>query len=129
LVQKSFLNSEAEREGVETAAVVVGFDDVYCYYSGHQIFDVSQVVNVEEWYGECDALVIVAVADVVVVETAEVGSEAEKSVEAVPADECKMDEPLVEEVVQFVEHIVEDSQPMADRGYMLVGLAAAAVAG
>lgn len=107
---------------------VVDFGDVYCYYLGHQIFDVLQVVNVEEAYDERDAVVIVAVADVVV-EVAEVGSEVGKSVEVVSVDEGKMDEALVEEVVQVVERIVGDSQLMADTGYMLAGLAAGAVAG
>jgi hypothetical protein len=100
---------------------VVGFGDVYCYYSGHQIFDVSPAVNVEKAYGECDAVVIVAV----VVEVPEVGSEAGKSVGVVLADEGKMDEPLVEGVVQVVEHIVGDNQLMADTGYMLAELAVA----
>lgn len=127
MVQKSFLNSEAEREGAETEVVeVVGFGDVY-YYSGHQIFDVSQVVNAEEAYGECDAVVIVAVAGVVVVEVAEVESEAEKSVEVVLVDEGKMDEPFVEGVAQVVEHI-EDSQLMADMDYKPAELVAEAVA-
>lgn len=110
--------------------VVVGFGDVDCYYSGHQIFDASQVVNVEEVHGACDAVVIAVVADVVVVvEVAEVGSEAEKSVEVVLADEGKMDEPLVEEVVQAVERIVGDSQLMADKGCTLVELEVGAAAG
>ena len=114
---------------VETAVVeVVDFGDVYCYYSGRQIFDVSLVVNVAEAHGECDAVVIVAVADVVVA-VPEAGSEAGKSVGIVLVDESKMDEPLVEGVVQVVEHIVVDTQPMADTGYMLVELAVEAVAG
>lgn len=109
--------------------VVVGFGDVDYYYSGHQIFDASQVVNVEEVHGACDAVVIVAVADVVVVEVAEVGSEVGKSVEVVLADEGKMDEPLVEEVVQAVGRIVGDSQLMADKGCTLVELEVGAAAG
>ena len=124
MVQKSFLNFEAEREGVGTAVVeAVGFGDVYCYYSDRQIFDVSQVVNVEEGHGERDAVVIVAVVDVV--EVPEVQPEAGKSVGVVPADEGK-DEPLVEGVAQVVEHIVGDNQLMADTGYMLAELAAEA---
>jgi len=117
---------------VETVVVVVGFGDVDCCYSDHQIFGVSQVVNVEEAYDECDAVVIVGVADVVVVvvEVAEVGSEAEKSAEVVLVDEGTVDEPLVVGVVvQVVEHIVGDSQLMADKGYMLAGLAVEEVAG
>lgn len=114
-----------EREGVETAAVeAVGFGDVYCYYSGRQIFDVSQVANVEEAHDERDAVGIVAVVGVVV-EVPEVRSEAGKNVGVVPADEGK-DEPLVEGVAQVVEHIVGDNQLMADTGYMLAGLAAEA---
>jgi hypothetical protein len=67
---------EAEREGVEAVVVVtVGFGDVYCYYSGRQIFDVSQVANVEEAHGERDAVVIVAAVDVDA-EVPEVRSEA-----------------------------------------------------
>ena len=125
MVQKSFLNFEEEREGVETAVVeAVGFGDVYCYYSGRQIFDVSQVANVEEAHDERDAVGIVAVVGVVV-EVPEVQSEAGKSVGVVPADEGK-DEPLVEEVAQVVEHIVGDNQLMADTGYMLAELAAEA---
>lgn len=125
MVQKSFPNFEAEREGVETAVVeVVDFDDVYCYYSGRQIFDVSPVVNVAEAYGGCDAVVIVAVADVVG-EVPEVGSETGKNAGVVQGDEGKMDEPLVERVVQVVEHIVEDNQLMADMGYMLAELSEA----
>ena len=124
-MQKSFLNFEAEREGVETAVVEgVGFDDVYCYYSGRQIFDASQVADVEEAHGERDAVVIVAVVDADV-EVPEVQSEAGKSVEVVRAEEGK-DEPFVEGVAQVVEHIVEDNQLMADTGYMLVELAAEA---
>lgn len=125
MVQKSFLNFVAEREGAETAVVeAVGFGDVYCYYSGLQIFDVSQVANVEEAHGECDAVVIVAVVDVDV-EVPEVRSEPGKSVGVVPADEGK-DEPFVEGVAQVVKHIVGDNQLMADTGYMLAELAAEA---
>ena len=125
MVQKSSLNFEAEREGAGTAVVeAVGFDDVYCYYSGRQIFDVSQVVNVEEVHGGHDAVVIVGVVDVDV-EVPEVRSEAGKSVGVVPADEGK-DEPFVEGVAQVVEHIVEHNQLMADTGYMLAELAAEA---
>ena len=125
MVQKSFLNFEAEREGVDTAVVeAVDFGDVYCYYSGRQTFDVSQVANVEEAHGEHDAVVTAGVVDVVV-EVPEVRSEARKSVVVVPADEGK-DEPLVEGVAQVVEHIVGDNQLMADTGYMLAELAAEA---
>jgi hypothetical protein len=125
LVQKSFLNFEAEREGAETAVVeAVGFDDVYCYYSGRQISDVSQVVNVEEAHGGRDAVVIAGVVDVDV-EVPEVRSEAGKSVGFVPADEGK-NEPFVEGVAQVVEHIVGHNQLMADTGYMLAELAAEA---
>jgi hypothetical protein len=127
LVQKSFLHFEAEEgEGVESAVVeVVDFGDVYCYYSGHQIFDASPAVNVAKVCGECDAVVIVAVADVV--EVPEVGSKAGKNVGVVLADEGKTDEPLVEGEVQVVEHSVEDNQLMADKGYMLAELAEAVV--
>ena len=124
-MRKSFLNFEAEREGAETAVVeAVGFDDVYYYYyySGRQIFDVSQVANVEEAPGERDAVVIVAVVDVDV-EVPEVRSEAEKSVGVASADEGK-DEPSVEGVAQVVEHIVGDNQLLADTDYMLAELAA-----
>lgn len=122
MVQKSFPNFEAEREGVETAVVeVVDFGDVYCYYLGRQIFDVSPVANVAEAYDKCDAVVIVAVADVV--EVPEVGSEAGKSVGVVQGDEGKKDGPLVEGVVQVGEHIAEDNQLMVDMGYMLAELA------
>ena len=124
-VQKSYLNFEAEREGAETAVVeAVGFDGVYCYYSGRQIFDVSQAANVEEAHGERDAGVIVAAVDVDV-EVPEVRSEAGKSVGVVPADEGK-DEPFVEGVAQVVEHIAGDNQLMADMGYMLAESAAEA---
>jgi hypothetical protein len=122
LVQKSFLNFGAEREGAGTAVVeAVGFDDVYYYYSGRQIFDVSQVVNVEEVHGGRVAAVIVAVVDVDV-EVPEVRSEEGKSAGVVPADEDK-DEPFVEGVAQVVEHIVGHNQLMADTGYMLADLA------
>lgn len=123
MVQKNFLNFEAEREGVETAAVEGdGFGDVCCY-SGRQIFDVSQVANVEEAHGERDAVVIVAAVDVDV-EVPEVRSEAGKSVGVgvVLADEGK-DEPFVEGAVE--EHIVANNQLMADTGYMLAELAEA----
>ena len=123
MVQKNCLNFEEEREEAETEVVeAAGFDDVYCYYSGHQIFDVSQVANVEKAHGERDAVVIVAVADVGV-EVPEVRLEAGKNVGVVPADEGK-DEPFVEGVAQVVEHIVGDNQLMADTGYMLAELAA-----
>ena len=125
MAQKSFLNFEAEREAVETAVVeAVGFGDVYCYYSGRQIFDVLQVANVEEAHGGHDAVVIVAVVDVDV-EVPEVRSEAKKSVGVAPADEGK-DEPFVEGVAQVVEHIAGGNQLMADMGYMLAELAAVA---
>lgn len=128
MVQKSSPNFEAEREGAGTAAVeAVDFDDVYCCYSGRQIFDVSQVVNVEEVHGGRDAVVIVGVVDVDV-EIPVVRSEAGKSVGVVPEDEGK-DEPFVEEVVQVVEHIVGHNQLMADTGYMLAELAAAQAEG
>ena len=117
-----------EREGVETGVVeVVGFDDVY-YYSGHQISVASQVVNVEEAYDGYDEVVIVAVVDVAAV-AAEAGWEGGKSVEVVLADESRMDERLVEGVVQVVEHIVGDSQLMADMDYTPAELAAEGVAG
>ena len=127
MVQKSSPNFEAEREGAGTAAVeAVDFDDVYCCYSGRQIFDVSQVVNVEEVHGVRDAVVIVEVD--VDVEVPGVRSEVGKSVEVVQADVGK-DEPFVEGVAQVVEHIVGDNQLMTDTGYMLAELAAAQAEG
>ena len=122
MVQKSFPSFEAEREEAGTAVVeAVGFDDVYCCYSGHQIFDASQVANVEEAHGGRDAVVIVVVVGVD--EVPEVRSEAGKNVGVVPADEGK-DEPFVEGVAQVVEHIVAHNQLLADTGYMLAELAA-----
>ena len=66
----------------------VDFGDVYYYYyyyyySDHRIFDVWQVVNVEEGHDEYDGVVIAEAADVGVVDVAEMESEAEKSAEVV----------------------------------------------